>query len=61
MDRYMTKAEFDDLEFRDDVEGDYVYGRFYRARAHPTMVFQWRTDQWDRRPPWEGWGVHVAG
>jgi hypothetical protein len=37
----LNHKEFQSLPFRDDIEGDYIRGEFYRARAYPDLVFKW--------------------
>lgn len=38
----MSQKEFDELPFREDVEGEhYKDGELYRARNYPEEVFVW--------------------
>jgi hypothetical protein len=52
----MTKEEFEALPFRDDISGDYIRGKIYKARAYKNTVFVWMS-QPGHRPDWAAYGV----
>lgn len=57
MNRHMTLAEFEALPYRDDIKGDYIEGQFYRAKAWPKTVFQWKGGLPGNSPLWWAFSV----
>ena len=42
----MSLSLLEALPFRDDLEFDPVPEHYYRAKAHPNLVFQWKKFGW---------------
>jgi len=54
----MTKTEFEELPLRDDWEGDYIEGAYYRAKTYNSTLFLWMTKPEYRSAP-EWWAFPV--
>lgn len=57
MNKHMTLTELEALPYRDDIKGDYIEDQFYRAKAYPRTVFQFRGPLPGNFPLWWAFSV----